>query len=101
MKPSIAGGIAEALKSTPKVTIDDVNEAQRRAFGDIKIDVAFQPEPPPDELLIEITGPTGQASVTLRPFEVSRLRGRYGKGPKFEEWVIARMRDMMISFGGG
>lgn len=88
MKPSIAGGIAEALKSVDKHVAE---VAQPKPAS----------EPATDELLIEITGPTGQASVTLRPFEVSRLRGRYGKGPKFEEWVIARMRDMMISFGGG
>jgi hypothetical protein len=97
MKPSIAGGIAEALKSRTAA-----DEEVLAVLTDKKIaEAVCRPEPATDELLIELTGPTGQASVTLRPFEVSRLRGRYGRGPKFEEWVIARMRDMMISFGGG
>jgi len=56
---------------------------------------------PVDELLIEITGSNGSASVTLRPSEVSRLRGRYGRSPGFEQWVVARVRDAMVSFGGG
>lgn len=54
-----------------------------------------------DELVIEVTGNGGTYSVTLRPAEVSRLRGRYGRGPGFEAWVVARVRDAMISFGGG
>lgn len=54
-----------------------------------------------DELVIEVTGNGGTASVTLRPFEVSRLRGRYGRSPGFEQWVVARVRDAMVSFGGG
>lgn len=62
---------------------------------------ASYPAAPADELVIEITGNAGMASVTLRPFEVSRLRGRFGRGPGFEQWVAARMRDAMISFGGG
>lgn len=55
----------------------------------------------PDELVIELTGNGAFATCTLRPSEVSRLRGRFGKGPGFEQWVIARIRDAMISFGGG
>lgn len=56
---------------------------------------------PSDELIIEVTGNGAAASVTLRPAEVSRLRSRHGKGPGFEQWVAARVRDAMISFGGG
>lgn len=55
----------------------------------------------PDELVIELTGNGTSATVTLRPSEVSRLRGRFGRGPGFEQWVAARIRDAMISFGGG
>lgn len=55
----------------------------------------------PDELVIELTGNGAFATCTLRPAEVSRLRGRFGKGPGFEQWVVARIRDAMISFGGG
>ena len=54
-----------------------------------------------DELIIEVTGNDGLASVTMRPGEVSRLRGRFGRGPGFEKWVAARIRDGLISFGGG
>lgn len=55
----------------------------------------------PDELVLEITSNIGTSSITLRPSEVSRLRGRYGRGPGFEKWVADRIRDAMITFGGG
>lgn len=54
-----------------------------------------------DELVIEVTGSQGVGSVTLRPSEVNRLRGRYGNGPGFEQWVAARIKDSLVSFGGG
>lgn len=54
-----------------------------------------------DELVIEVTGPLGVGSVTLRPSEVNRLRGRYGNGPGFEQWVAGRIKDSLVSFGGG
>lgn len=62
---------------------------------------AIYPAALPDELRVEVTGRNGVGAFTLRPHEVSRLRGRYGRGPGFESWVGDRIRDAMISFGGG
>jgi hypothetical protein len=54
-----------------------------------------------DELIIEVMSASSNASIVLRPHEVSRLRSRYGRGPAFEKWVVDRIRDQMVSFGGG
>ena len=53
-----------------------------------------------DELTIEVLGSGGCAEITLRSHEVSRLRGRYGPGPGFEQWVTDRVRDSLNSLGG-
>lgn len=71
----------------------------------IHADVRPSPSPSlslvPDELVLEITTSSASATIVLRPAEVSRMRGRYGRGPGFEKWVGERVRDMIISFGGG
>ena len=54
-----------------------------------------------DDMVIEITGTNGTSTIPLRPSEVHRLRGRYGRGPAFEAWVGQRIRDLLVSFGGG
>jgi hypothetical protein len=54
-----------------------------------------------DELVVEVTGSQGAGSVTLRPAEVNRLRGRFGRGAGFEQWVSERIKDALVSFGGG
>lgn len=57
--------------------------------------------PQSDELLIQITGNDLTVSLLLRPHEISRLRGRYGNGPGFEQWVLDRIQDGLNTLGGG
>lgn len=57
--------------------------------------------PPVDELIIEITGTHDTCTIEFRPFEISRLKGRYGNGPGFEKWVGERVKDLLNTFGGG
>lgn len=54
-----------------------------------------------DHLVVNVMGPHESASFTLRPAEVSRMKGRFGRGPNFEKWVADRVRDMIITYGGG
>lgn len=62
---------------------------------------AIRTSPQQEEVVIDITGDNGSYSFTLRPSDISRLRGRYGRGPAFEKWLGERIRDLLVSFGGG
>lgn len=67
----------------------------------VSTSVPLPATPPVDELIIEITGTHDTCTIEFRPFEISRLKGRYGNGPGFEKWVGERVRDLLNTFGGG